>query len=251
MDPKKLFPDVPEDITALDDEAVKAFLAESEKAVDLIVADDADFLKGLTADEVIAQLEPGVAQVKALREDIASREAAFETYKAKVAETTSALSAEAEPEGDDDGDAVAEEAAEVVAVAEEITEVAAEETVEEPVAVVASVPQPRYSRTPPAPSQDRITVSTPEPKGAALVASGGYREQYAGPLTPTSLAELNRSVCLEHGPAEHNGKQTFVDGPHGRAVFDGPRVKTARVDFDFPSDRVLDGSDDDFDTGSR
>ena len=38
-----------------------------------------------------------------------------------------------------------------------------------------------------------------------------------------------------------------MEGPHGKAVFDGPKVKTARAEFDFPAERTLTGGEDDFD----
>ena len=233
MDPKKLFPDTPDDLTALDDDAVKALLEESEKAVELIVADDAEFLKGLSADQVIEQLEPGVEFVKSLMQEFADREAANENYKAKVAETAKALAAE---NNDDDDDGAVTEEAEVVAEAEAVTEEAAEaEVVEEQVAVTASVPAPRYSRTPPAPAVDRISVSTVEPQGTALVAAGEMSLRYPEPLTPNTFGALVRDTAMHLGPHSKTD-------PVGKYRFGGPETKIARADFTFPEDRVLTGN---------
>ena len=244
-----LFPALPEDIKSLGDDEVQKLLDDHVAAAALIDSDDEEFLAGLTADEVIAQYTAGVEQIKALQTENKERLAAFEEYKAEKARLKAELNAEAdsdEDESDDDGDADGDSGDEADKPAEEAPTAEAEVVEEEQVAVVAAAPQPRFSRTPPAPAKERIVVEE-KTVGTALVAAGGYREQFAGPLDVPSLANLQRSVALEHGPAEKNGKKTYVDGPHGRAVFDGPRVKTAAAHYDFESDRTLTGADDDLD----
>ena len=111
--------------------------------------------------------------------------------------------------------------------------------------VTASAPVTNFSRRAPVASAERTPVVAVKETGTALVATAGFREDYPGPLGPSDLAHVQHSAMQEHGPAEKNGKKTFIDGPHGRAVFDGPRVKTARADFGFDSDRTLTGGDDD------
>ena len=259
MDPKKLFPDTPDDLTALDDDAVKALLEESEKAVELIVADDAEFLKGLSGDEVNAQFEAAIEPIKAIRSEIAARATAYENYKAKMAELANALAAEDEPEDGDGDEAVTEE---IEVVAEADVEETVEETVEERELITASVTAPRYSRTPPAPAADRISVSTVEAQGSALVASGGYKANFPAALDSDTLARLAKEVTSDLGPLAHNeapGKyvtdvapyqiSTWADGRReeiggGQIVWDGPRTKMARAEFNFPEERILNGSDD-------
>ena len=239
-----LFPALPEDLAALSDDEVQKLLDDSISAAALIEKDDEEFLAGLTAEEVIAELAAGVEQIKALRVENKARVDAYEEYKAEKARQLAELAepvAEAEDDSKDETEAEGDEA-EVVAETEPVAEAdeVVEETVEEQVPVTASAPPPRFSRTPPAPAKERIVVDEKQ-VGNALVAAGGYRENFAGPLDPLSLAKLQITAAVEHGPAQHNGQTTVVEGPHGNAVFDGPRVKTARVDFEFPGDRELTG----------
>ena len=126
-------------------------------------------------------------------------------------------------------------------------EVEAEEQVLVTAAAAEPAPLVRYNRQPPRASLERTPVVTVEEKGTSLVAAGGFRESYSGPLDARSLAELQHEACAEHGPAEKNGRKTYKDGPHGKAVFDGPTVKTAAATFEFPEDHVLTGSEDDVD----
>lgn len=211
-----LFPEIPENLSELSDADVAQLLADSQAAADLIDADDAEFLKGLEADEIIEQYTNGVAQIKTLRAESKVREGAHAEYVAKLAELKAAR--EDDGEGDDgDGEGVADAEAEVVAEAEAILEDAPEvvEAEAEPELVTASVvPSPRYSRTPPAPAPDRISVSTPEPQGAALVAAGEMGLQYREPLTETTFGMLVRDAAAHHGPMPK------VDQP-GRYRFGG------------------------------
>ena len=242
---KSLFPELPEDLKTLTDDERGKLLADHEAAKDLILEDNAEFLGDLTANEIIAQLETGVAQIKQIKEVTEELKSEFEAFSQRKAELVAELEVKAEDEdpGDEDKpeDAPEEEAAEEAVVAE------AEEVVEEEQVLVTASAEPvvRYNRTPPRASAERTpTVVVPE-TGTALVAAGGFRENYPEGLTANTLAELQREACVEHGPAEKNGKQTYVDGPHGRAVFDGPRVKTASAKFEFPEERELTGAADD------
>lgn len=232
MDP--LFPTLPDNLADVSDKDIADLLAEHETAAGLIDADDAEFLKGLTADEIIEQYTIGVGQIKTLRAEHNERVTAHDAFVAKRDELKAAR------ETDDTTDEVVEEpAAEVVAEAEAILEEAVEAeavvVAEEPVLVTASVEtKTRYSRTPPAPAADRIAVSTVEPSGAALVAAGEMGLRYQGPLTPSSLATLVKDAAVHHGP------HPKVDQP-GRYRFGGPEHKIARADFAFPDERTLSG----------
>ena len=232
MDP--LFPQIPEKLADLPDAEVAQLLTDHEAAAALIDSDDQEFLKGLTADEIIEQYAAGVEQIKVLRAENKERENAYAEFVAKRDELKAARETEDEVVSEDD---TVEAEAEVVAEAEAILEdEVVEETVEEPELVTASVvPSPRYSRTPPAPSANRIAVTTVEPEGSALVAAGEMSLRYQGPLNPTSLATLVRDAAVHHDP------HPKVDAP-GRYRFGGPEHKIARADFEFPEERTFTGN---------
>ena len=265
-----LFPALPEDLKALKDDEVQKLLDDSVAAAALIEKDDEEFLAGLSADEVIAELEVGVQSIKALQAENKLRVEAYENYKAEKAAKLAELSADAseEDEGDDDSgdagdetDAEVTEDAPVTAEAEEVVE----ETVEEQVPVTASAPPaPRLSRTPPAPARERIVVETIEAKGNALVASSQYKAEHPEPLGPDSLASLMRSAANDLGAIAHDGKGivrqkvnpwrvdhyedgTRVEHGGGHILWDGPKTKVAGTEFEFPGDRTLTGGDDDMD----
>jgi hypothetical protein len=250
---KQLFPSLPENLKELTDDERGKLLADHEAAKELILEDNAEFLEDLTANEIIAQLEQGVEQIKQIKAVTQELQEEFENYQAKKQELVAELEPvvaedektdEEDSEDDSEGDDAAKESSTTVEV-----ELEEKETVEaeaEPVLVTASTPAPlNFSRRAPIASPERTPVVTVEEKGTALVAAAGFREDYPGPLGPSELAHVQHSAMQEHGPAEKNGKQTFIDGPHGRAIFDGPRVKTARADFGFDGDRTLTGADDD------
>lgn len=237
MDP--LFPQIPEKLAEVSDADIAQLLTDHEAAAALIDSDDQEFLKGLTADEIIEQYAAGVDQIKILRAENKERENAYAEFVAKRDELKAAREIEDATEEVEETD---EAEAEVVAEAEAILEEAPElpvgevETVEEPVLVTASVvPSPRYSRTPPAPAPDRISVSTVEPKGASLVAAGEMGLQYREPLTADTLGLLVRDA------ASHHGTHPKVDQP-GKYRFGGPEHKIAHADFGFPEDRQLTGN---------
>ena len=265
-----LFPPLPEDLKALTDDEVQKLLDDSVAAAALIEKDDEEFLAGLSADEIIAELATGVEQIKALQAENKERLEAYENYKAEKAAKLAELNADVseEDEGDADGDSGDESDAEVTEDTPVVAE--AEETVEEteeaPVPVTASAPPaPRLSRTPPAPARERIVVETKEPeKGNALVASSQFKGDHPGPLAPDTLASLMRDVANDLGPLGHDGKNVvrqrinpwqvdhYDDGRRvehggGEIVWSGPKTKVAGVQFDFPGDRTLTGGDDDLD----
>lgn len=233
MDP--LFPELPEDLKALSDEDLATIVSDHESAIELIKADDEEFLKGLTGEEVITQLTSGVEQIKTLRSERDARESAHAEYETKKAELTAQLDPieetlevvaeegsddEPAPEGDEDDGAVVEEK-ELVLASVDITT---------PNTTTSTV---RYSRTPPAPAPGRIVVNDPEPVGASLVAAGEMSLSYREPLDEMSLANLVKDAALHHGP------HPKIDA-EGKYRFGGPEHKIARAEFDFPAERTLD-----------
>jgi hypothetical protein len=247
---KGLFPELPEDLKTLTEDERGKLLADHEAAKDLILEDNEEFLGDRSANEIIAELEKGVEQIKTIKAVTSELAAEFEAFSQRKAELAAELEVKAEDDSGDEGDSGdgdeedsgdTEESTEEEAVVAE-----AEEVVEEKVLVTASAdPIVRYNRQPPRASAERTPVVVQQETGTALVAAGGFRENFSESLTAATLAELQREACVEHGPAEKNGKKTYVDGPHGRAVFDGPRVKTASAKFDFPAERELTGAADD------
>ena len=119
--PDPLFPDLPEDLTALSDEDLAALLQEHEHAAELIDQDDPDYTKDMEADEVLAAYEQGVEQIEAIRSEQQSRLEAQAAYADKKAALAERRKAKAEEEAAD----------EVVAEAEEITAEASESTEDE------------------------------------------------------------------------------------------------------------------------
>src|SRR4029077_20628836 len=133
MDP--LFPEVPEDLSALSDEDLGNLLAEHEVAAELIDSDNEDFIKGLGADDVIAAYDAGVEAIERIVGEQKARSDAQDAYAAeKNARRARRLElvgkSDEEPSEDDDSgdDDEEEDDGAVVAEAEEITAEAAEET---------------------------------------------------------------------------------------------------------------------------
>jgi hypothetical protein len=204
---KGLFPELPEDLKSLTDDERGKLLADHEAAKDLILEDNAEFLGDLSANEIIAELEKGVGQIKQIKETNEELKAEFDAFQNRKAE----LAAELEPmvaedpgdetDAPDEEEAPAEEEA-VVAEAEEVAE-------EEPALVTASVDAPvvRYNRQPPKASAERTPiVAEPAKTGTALVASSQYAAQTPGELNPDSLAHLMRDVASDLGSVAHDGK---------------------------------------------
>ncbi len=252
-----LFPALPEDISAIPDEELKTLVSDHESAKDLIAEENAEFLKDLAAEEILAQLEKGGNQYQLLLAETELRERAHENYLSKKQDTLKAFEpAEEEPapdepsEPDPEPDSDKAEELEVVAEAEAITEEAVEEkelvtasvadTTLVPVTTASSstsMPTVRFSRTPPAAKADRIPQPEPEVQGAALVASGEFSIDRSGALDGMGLGELVRDACAHYGPMPK------VD-PVGKYRFGGPETKIAKATYDFPEDRELTGDRD-------
>ena len=271
-DEHRLFPELPEDISALGDEDLAKLIADHREAIEKIKADDQEFLGELDASAIITQLTEGVAALKALGEVEAEKAQAFENFQAEKEKLLAEVEVKAEDDSEEEsgdeeegGEDSEEEAegAEAPAAEEETEEVVEEEKVL--VTASADAAPIRFSRTPPRASAERTpTVSEPAEAGAALVASSQYAAENPGPLTPDSLAHLMRDVASDLGSVPHDGKAVVrqkvpawqVDHyPDGRRVergggfitWDGPKTKVARQEVEFSSDATLTGADDDLD----
>ena len=248
---ESLFPLLPglEELKGLSDEDLAELLAQHEAATKLIDEDDEEFLAGRTGAEIIVEYEKGVAQIKEIRAEVKERTDAHEAYLAKKEELKAELvePVEEEVKVEEEGDEPSDENGEDEPAPEEEEEAApaAEEKVLEPVLASAQeqiVERPRFSRTPPTPAADRFAVTEVKPVGTALVAAGEMALNHPGPLDPTSLAKVMVDAAAHYGPAPKSDKPgTYItEGPLGNVLWDGPRHKTARAEFDFPADRDLD-----------
>jgi len=234
-----LFPELPEDLGVLSDEELSELLASSEATAELIEAEDEEFIKGMSADEVIAALEYGVEQIEKIVAEQGIRleaQAEYEARKAELAERRKQHMAsdeveEAEEEGDGDGEGDGEggdgEEAEVVEAAVEEEEV--EEAAEEAVLVasaseVVNRPERKQLRRPPAPSASRLPS---EPVSVLTAASGLDGIRGGQPLDRLSLAEAMRTVGRRLGPpakSENGIEQRFF---------------VAQANFPYPDERKL------------
>lgn len=223
MDPKKLFPDVPPDLTGLgaDDletyaDSIRARILEvkemrakaaSSKEEDRTQA--AEFFGDLSTTDVMAQAQTAVAEFERVNDAIATQVLAqteldqgLEDLVAKVT-PAEVVAEEADPDPDPDPDVVVEAPVEAP-VAEVVVEAPVEEVIveEAPVAVVAAaarLPRPRAEHAP-------IEVAA---KGTALVASAGIKGYTPGQtLTREELADA--TIKALHGGTIAQGSQKVL-----------------------------------------
>jgi hypothetical protein len=208
-----LFPALPEDLSALNDEELAGHLEASLAAKDKIVAQDPELLGDLTAPQILAAMQAGVEGILALKAEQASRVEAAATFQAEVdalaAKVTPEATLSAEDgdgegtEGDggegDAGDGEGEGTGEEGAGDGEGTEAAAEL---EPVTAAA---QPRVLRRLPAAGR-HVPIQAGDQYGMQLVASAGLSGFRAGEainsegrLAEAILAAANSSVATPKG----------------------------------------------------
>lgn len=224
MDP--LFPTLPDDIASLTDDELSALADEHRVAAEKIVAEDAEYTAGFSAEDVIAELGRGTEQAKAIKAEQAARVEAHATYESEKA----ALAAQilGDPKEEDDAEPEAP-----VALGSETDEIAAVEVDPEPEAIVASV-SPRMHRSAPVPSQQIRVIEEPHPV-AALVAAAGVRGAKPGDVLgdPITLARVISKTALALGrPMKHK------NGSLERTL-----VASARLPY--PEDRTLKANDPD------
>lgn len=242
MDP--LFPELPEDFGALNDEELSDLLSEHQVALEKVESEDEEYIGGLTAEEVLLGMEQGVEQIKTIKAEQAERAAAKENYKTRKAE----LLAEAR-DGDETEEAVeteADTAPEVLAEADAEAEgddaadgddaEAEGEEAEEEAPATASAPAVtaaatvRVYRRPAPPSPERHAVE--ESTETALVAASGVEGVRAGTkLDRITLAEsMIEAVKRRARPQKHE---------HGTLE----KVLIASAEYDFPAERRLHPND--------
>lgn len=225
-----LFPELPEALSDLSDDALSALLDEHQVALSKIDAEDPDYVGGLSGAEVIAALELGVEQIKTLKAEQQARVDAAEAYAARKAELLSVAiekdEALADEAAEDDEDEDDED--EVVAASDESADEASETV--EPVAaeaVVASAEARSYRRAPlPSVSRERTPAASME--RTVLVAAAG-----ADGVTPG--IELDR-IGLANAMVEHVKRRAR---PSKHANGTEERTLIASAHFNFPAERVL------------
>lgn len=241
-----LFPDLPEDLSELSDEALDTLLQEHNVAADLIDNEDADFTAGLEGDELLAVYEAGVEQIEKIEAEQKARLEAQEEYKARKAELAKRRKKDDEVEEEEPEAAAADESEELAEEPKAESESDSgdeddgddeDETVKasDEVAVVASGETSSNGNTqvrlrrPPAPSGDRLPKTQ---RGAVLVAAAGVEGERAGaPLDKIRLAKAYKTTADRWGRvAKHDGGQE-------------QRILIASASYDFPEERVLSRGD--------
>ena len=242
-----LFRETPEDLSPLTDDELVDLLKEHEVSADLIEAEDEEFTKGLTAEQVLSEQKAGVEAIERIVEEQKRRkelEAEYLSEKTALAERRAAatLAEEDEVVVDPDAEAAeavdpdaepadAEAAAEAVAddavePAEELAAEADADTTPEAESKVEplAAPPARQLRRPPAPSAERQAPDT----GTILVAAAGTPAIRGGQtFDRQSLAEALKKLAVSVGaPSKHEGgiEQRFL---------------VASADIKFPADRIL------------
>lgn len=228
MDPKKLFPDVPQDLTPLSSEDLEA-LATSIRERIMEVKEgrsDPEIVGELTTTEVLAQAQAAVAEFERVNDTIAARvletteyDNAFEGIVEKVAPKEEVVAEGDGGEGDGgEGDGAVVEEPEVVAevetpAEEPVVEVATPEIetpAEEPVVAEVQEPAMVAAARLPRPKADRVPIEVVEgPKGTALIASAGIQGITPGkPLERFELADA--MIKTIRGGSVRSGEEKVV-----------------------------------------
>ena len=259
MDP--LFPEMPENLSALSDEDLADLLKQHEVAAELVEKQDEEYTQGLSAEEIITALAQGVEQIEAIVAEQKARAEQQENFKNEIGSLAerrkAAMAAEAEGEGEGEGEgdggegegdggegegegsgegegepeatALADESEPVDSSTEE--EASSEEPAAEgePETLAASgdkkkEPKKVTLRRPPAPSAER---KAPE-VGAVLVAAAGTPSIRGGQvLDRTSLATSIKKLAQSVGrpsKSESGIEQRFL---------------VASAEYKFPAERIL------------
>jgi hypothetical protein len=241
MDP--LFPELPEDLASLSDEELSDLLQKHQVAVDLIDAEDEDFTKGLSAEDVISQYTAGVEQIEAIVADQKRRSDEEEQYLVEKAELSAkakaALKVEAAEETEEsDQLALQEEQEEVEEGAEadgEEEEVSEEEPVSEVEVVTAAAeteskeeerkPAPVRLRRPPQASPER---QLRDMQGTQLIAAS----QVEGARPGQAFDRMGLAKAM-HKTANRFGRVS----KHDRGT--EHRILIASASYAFPEERKL------------
>lgn len=240
-----LFPQLPEDLASLKDDELADLLAEHRIALDKVEAEDPAYIGDLGADEVLTQMEAGVAQIKAIKAELNLRKDASENYNSRKAELAALAREDEETEDSDEPEA--EEAVELAAEdddggdedGDDAEEEVAVEEAPVPAAVVAAekpaVEKPEANRQVyrrvPQPSRER---QAPEdtPSHTVLVAAAGVEGTRAG-VTLDRLGFANALI--------ENVKRRSRPKKHAGGVEE--KMMIASAEYNFPPERTLKPND--------
>jgi len=239
----RLFPELPEGLSGISDEDLTSFLREHEAAAELIKVGDEEFLDGLNAEEIVAELKVGAEQTQRIRDALASRAEGQEEFRNAVAELADAITGSASEEDGDEG----AEAQSGETLAEETDgegdgaegdgteegdgaegdggeEAAAADVVE------LSEKRKVALRRPPSPSAERrAAIAT---HGTPLLAAAGLQEVRSASVM--NRKEYARAIRIT---AERRGRPTkSANGVE-------ERILIASANFPFPPDRQLRAGD--------
>lgn len=258
MDPKKLFPGLPENFESLDAEAIQKVLAEYREIGQRILDRDPELLGDMSRKDALIQFRAAADEIDTMVERLevlGQADTEFETSLEELA-TRAGIEPRAEgdvpegdtPEGDTpsgdtpegdvpdgEGSAPAEVTAE--APAEPVAETPAEEPVveaaPEPVLAAGDLPAKRKPRPAlPKPTVEREPLPA-EPTGAAIVASAGLPGTDAG-------AHLDRIGLANAMMRQRHSSVATPQGVEEKAV-------TASISYAdlFPEERILRGNEQD------
>ena len=227
-----LFPEMPEDLSALTLKELNELLAEHQEAAKLIEDDDKGFLLGLTDEQILSQFKAGAKQIKAILAEKDGREeeraGTFDIAR-DMMKKAFAVEAKAEEPVEEEAAPVEEEAAPDEAEETEapVAEAAEVVTEEEPEPVTAAVEKP----APPAASPEH-QLKPQSKEMLSFVASGGAGLPPGQPLESKSqIGKALASQRIQFGSSvqHHSG---------GMREF----FRTASLDYGdiFPEDRYLD-----------
>ena len=247
-----LFPELPESLSELSDEALATLLDEHQVALGKIENEDESYVGGLSGPEIIAALELGVEQIKKIKAEKEVRAEAAVAYAERKAELLSLARdeelSEETTEDEDEGDETAEDlaTAEEFAVCPECggpmaagkkvcaackkkgMAVAEDEVEEAPAAVVAAAEPRRNYRRAPLPVATAERTPANDNSRTVLVAAAG-----ADGVTPG--IELDR-IGLANAMVEHVKRRAR---PTKHAGGTAERTLIASAHYPFPPERVL------------
>lgn len=237
MKPKKLFPEVPADLSDLDRDALTALETSMVDAARLCAAGDAEFTDGVDDAGQITQMTEAVVELERIRAALTAIGEGEAEFAATMSELSAQFGIEDAPEGDAveqpaetlseaapaDGDDSTEDDPEDETTEEPSDEASATAEVVEEVAEPVTASAVRLRRPPAAPASHRPRVTTPE-QGAPLLASAGLE----GAVRPGQVLD-RASLALALGEAQ----------AIGTARSSGEKVIVASAQFRYPDDRQL------------
>ena len=240
MDPETLFPEFPEDVSSLSDDEVDSLLDEHMQALDMIDAQDAEFIGELSGEDIVSQTEKGVEQIKALRALKKEREEAQAAYQSRLKELSSEVRVTEEAEEVEEEEVAEEEVEELEEAAAEVEEAEEDEEEaddEEAEAVAAAASKrkeaarrtPVYRKPPAAPAAREPEEKEPETQLVAAAGAPGLQVGKQLDALGFAKAVIEAATRLGRPTKQQYGVED--------------RVLLATAEFGFPKDHILYAND--------